>query len=303
VIEYEKNKLPDVLVLSELLHGPMYNIRYDPERMSPLEAKIDSEREIIDIVKSNRLTKEEKLNRLAEKHLELLARRGTNNIAKNLRDLKEKIIIPYALPVLDKGGEVIHVAGNHANATFNIDEGELLSRLYGENETKYLNNKQLQSVESTGQRYALGHVRLRSGELIYVAHKLKRGSDEMVKAFEQLLKIQTGVDVAGVYDAHHPMIGISNKIIGVLAPGNSGYTSYVDMVEKTPSFHGIINLYRDKKRSNTAYKYSCLFELILDQTITKEEYMGKRKQKFMVSETNNNKGNQSKNKNKKNNKK
>jgi len=264
-----ENGLPDVLVISEVLHGAIEQIGYNPGQIDYLLSPKQTEN-LLERLKAEGLPPGERIKRL-EELLKL------NNSARAIAFTDTEVeefkyrVLPYVMSVLRNGGNVVIASGNHYNAAGpGRDEATILGTLIPE---EYDN--QVILIKGKGERFGLGTIRMPPGEgefnsdgkTIYIAHKMPEGSDELIGAMKNSLKSNRAVDAVIYFDRHHGGGGFADGTAYALAFGKLPWNPYVDMISKTPSLHGIINFGIDETK-----KY---FEwgLVLDPLIKK--YMKK----------------------------
>ncbi len=267
--EYQKkNGLPDVIVASEILHGTIDKtfgsnkqyLAHEPAKVQELEDKI---------MNSNQSDKE-KLRELKElrRQTQEAIPITSNSVAKI--ETKRRII-PYLENILDLGGSVILVSGNHYNGSTGDDEAyELASML----PLKYIDNGQIKIFHGLGQRYGCGTTRLDENNTLFSAHKPKKGSDVVAGAMNQMLSANKDADIVIFFDKHHAGGGYADNSTYVAAAPMQPYSSYADMIGAVPSLRGIINLYYDSDKQYR--KWDLVLDPVLEYNKNKNKKGGKK---------------------------
>ena len=152
--------------------------------------------------------------------------------------------LPYIEEILERGGEVVFVSGNHYsgnNPGTGRDEATIQTSHI---DKKYRDAGKVHKLYGVGENFGSGEIDFENHR-IYAAHKLKEGSDELSGADKQIRKANIKADLIAAFDRHHPIVRYSDGSMKVLAPGNCPWNPYVDMIGKQPSLNGIINAYID----------------------------------------------------------
>ena len=255
-----KNGLPDIFIHSEGIHGTIPGIfDINSQYFAPVPKKL--EEKIQEIMKSE-LAPRKKMKLIDKTYREAIYAIPITVTDLRLEEWKHRIL-PYVTEILDNGGKVIFVSGNHySNPREGRDEATVLAseipEEYGEN---------VLLARGLGEKYGSGTFRLEGNKVLYTAHKLKEGSDEITGAMKQILKSSKDADIVVYFDRHHPGIGFADGSAYTLAPGKQPWNKYVDVIGKFPSLRGIVNMSFDKKKPY--YKW----EFVLDSTL--EKYMKK----------------------------
>lgn len=259
----EKTGLPKIVVASEVLHGTLEKIFSSNKQYF---SRTPAEREALEQkIRSSDLSAEEKLDAITDLYKEdhEAIPITSNSIAK--LEAKRRVI-PYLEKVLEAGGTVVLVSGNHYNCSTGEDEAyELASML----PLKYIDNGQIQIFDGLGAKYGSGTMRLPNGKKLYSAHKPHNGTDEVAGAMKQILSANIDASIAVFFDRHHCGGGYSNNTAFVAAPGKQPWNKYVDAIGKYPGLRGIVNIYTDHKK--LYYKW----EFVLDPAL--EKLMGEKR--------------------------
>jgi len=241
-----QNGLPDLLVASEYLHGSLKR-GFDSD--TQYFADVPSENiDLLNKIKGMNIPSDEKsdlISRIAEN---IQSRIPLPRLDLQLKEAK-RLVIPYFKEVLDKGGKVFLVSGNHNNKTNpKYDEAEMLAMVIPDDE-KYKENNQLLIASGIGEQYGSGTIRLENGKKLYSAHKPFKGVDEVIGAMQQMLNANIDAYIAVFFDLHHGGGGFADGTFFNSANGKEPWMKYVDAIGKTSSVRGsIIFLYDPEKR-------------------------------------------------------
>ncbi|MEA3430634.1 MAG: hypothetical protein U9R08_05155 [Nanoarchaeota archaeon] len=248
--------LPCLIVTSEVLHGTLQKIFSSnkqyfsevPKKREDLEKKIVEDTSLSDEEKVAELQKFYKVQHESTPIT-------SNSVAK--LEVKRRVV-PYLEKILENGGTVVLVSGNHYNCSTGEDEAyELASML----DLKYVDNGQVQIFDGLGAKYGSGTMRLPNGKKLYSAHKPQNGTDEVAGAMNQVLKANLDAAIFVFFDRHHCGGGYANGSAFVAAPGMQPWNKYVDAIGKCPGLRGLVNMFYDPGKRY--FKW----EFVLDPTL------------------------------------
>jgi len=253
-----------LLISSEAIHGEISSINYSPNNSYPIPLPSEIEEKVHKILKERGEGKK-------EQGLVDIIRTISHGIAITNADLRVKEwanrCLPYIEEVLEKGGEVAFVSGNHYsgnNPASGRDEATIQSSHVPK---KYRDTGKVHKSYGVGENFGSMELDFENHK-IYAAHKLKEGSDELIGAVKQLRKANIKADIVAAFDRHHPIIRYADGCMNVLAPGNCPWNPYVDMIGKQPSLNGIINTYIDGKNKGY-YEIEFVLNPIIEPIVKK----------------------------------
>ncbi len=257
--KYQQKDLPDTVIASEVLHGTLQKIFSSnkqyfsevPKKREDLEKKI---------LNDKTLNSEEKLEALTKFYkTQHEAMPITSNSVAKLE--AKRRIIPYLEQILENGGKVVLVSGNHYNCSTGEDEAYELAAMF---DLKYIDNGQVEIFDGLGAKFGSGTTRI-EGKKLYSAHKPHGGNDEVAGAMNQALSANFDSDILVFFDRHHTGGGYASDSAFVAAPGMQPWNKYVDAIGKFPGLRGIVNLHYDPNKKY--YKW----EFVLDPTLEDEK--------------------------------
>ncbi len=247
IMKYQtENGLPDILVLGgDMMHG-----HHKQEIMTEHPAKTVKEYE--DALDSG--DKEVRREALRE----LLYGKLENSLSKQKRDFRLRYIDRYVNKVLEKGGDVIIVSGQHYDKTVNFAESEadeianMINPLYSD---------RVHVVSGSGNGAGFHKVK---GLDIFTVHQSTKGSDELDGLQKHTMGIGKKVDLAVCGDRHRGGVSYANDTAFVSAFGlQTPYTAVTSWGLSRAS-RGIINVYMNPDNKGYA-KY----EFVTDDVIGK----------------------------------
>ncbi|MFH0752220.1 MAG: hypothetical protein V1914_01345 [archaeon] len=235
----KKYGLPDVMIISEAIHAEIPGICATNQQYLGLVPK-KFEKLLEDITNSD-LDDKEKIRRLKRVSKEQVHATPITHLDVTLREWKARCM-PYILEVLEKGGRIILVSGNHYNkAGSGRDEAEAMANAIP---AQYEN--QVEVFHARGDSIGCGETVLPGGKTLYTTHKLKEGPDEFVNALEQILRQGITSDLVAHFDRHHGGGAYADNTAYAMAPGRQTWNKYVDQISKLSSPAGITNVYLPK---------------------------------------------------------
>ena len=224
------------------------------------------EKDLEKIILNNELPDKEKIDIIKRYTVKDKAHIPLTRVSQQLYEIKLRIV-PYLEKVLENGGKVVLVSGNHFNKTTkNFDEAESIANMIS-NSSKYLRNNQLILGVGPGEKFGSVSVRIDGEKKLYSAHEPRKGQDEILGAMKQLLDANIDADIAVFFHTHHGGGGFADGTFYTGAFGKQPWNKYVDMIGKSPSLRGIVNFYYDPNKTFGKW------EFILDPTL--EGYMDK----------------------------
>lgn len=262
-IAYERStRLPDVLVMTELLHGALTKPYWSDKELYKLtrdELKIAMQ----NITGDGSISVDEQ-NRLLRTLLLLEDCQTPIPSLDEQAALVDIEIAPFAKQVIAQGGLVVLASGNHAQKSSPgvTDEATSLARAFSPEE-----KQNVYVFKAKGVTFGQGHVPLAhfgDERTLYVAHRMKRGSDEIEALKDQTrdMNIKDVLALAG--DAHQGGAEYANRRMHVVGPGLQGWNSYVNEIGKQAGLRGIVNIYLSK---NPQLKNYCRIDYVLDPTL------------------------------------
>jgi hypothetical protein len=257
----EEHGLPALVVTSEMLHGTLEKIFSSNKQYFSVTP---AEREKLERAVSNdaSLSDREKVERLKEmyKREHEATPITSNSVAK--MEMKRRVI-PYFEKILERGGQVVLVSGNHYNCSTGEDEAyEIASML----PLEYVDSGQVKIFHGLGAKFGSGTLRLGDKKL-YSAHKPHNGTDEVAGAMNQILSAGIDASIVVFFDRHHPGGGYADNSAFVAAAGMQPWNKYVDAIGKFPGLRGIVNLWHDP--SKKYYKWENVFDAALEGRMRK----------------------------------
>lgn len=253
-----RNELPKYLVLNgDILHGVIKafgsNEEYFasvPKKSQDLEEKI---RNNPDLKPSEKL---DKLIKLAREQREAVP---ITVIDKQVEEFKLRVL-PYVEEVLESGGKVVVVSGNHFNdsGTRYIDEATAIANIFS---SKY--SGQIVVFDGMGMKNGSGETNF-GEKRVFCSHKLNKSADELVGAMHHVLKANKKADIVAFGHWHNPGGGYADNSFFISCASMQGWHPYLDLVAVPAGPRGIINFYFDPKKQYGKW------ELVLDPTLEKE---------------------------------
>ncbi|MEK6857915.1 MAG: hypothetical protein AABX39_04990 [Nanoarchaeota archaeon] len=256
----KKSGLPKYLILNgDILHGVIGAFGSNEEYFAEVPKIIESLEEKI---KTNPdLKPEQKLDELQKLAREQRAAVPITSISKQNEELKRRFL-PYVEEVLENGGKLVIVSGNHygGSRTTYFDEARDIANMIP---TKYFESGQVAVFEGLGMKNGSGETDL-GDKRLFCSHKLTKSSDEVVGAMYHVLKANKKADLVVLGHWHSPGGGFADGSYFVSAASMQGWHPYLDAVQVPPGPRGIINFFFDQKKQYGKW------ELVLDPTLEKE---------------------------------
>ena len=256
----ERTGLPDaVIVGGDILHGSLPHGQ-DNRVYADVPAKI--QKEVEKIQKSRRLSKSEKLKQIEQTYRKASYAMPLTNISKQKEEVKKRLI-PYWEKVLENGGDLVLVSGNHYNKSLNMkdDEARNIATMLPE---KY--EAQIHVID--GGNYGVGQSRVKNALDLYAIHKTCKGPDIPGGLMNHINKSGVSVDLAVSGHYHQPGMGHANGTLFVCAPSMQPMGDYADSIGATASLRGIMNVYM-KPGAGGAKARSTRTEFVLDKALLK----------------------------------
>ncbi len=262
-IQYESSgKLPDVLVMTEMLHGALTRPFFSDKEVYKLK-RHELEKAIANISFDASLSADEKNKLLSTLLLLEDSHRPIPSLDEQINVFKVKVL-PFAKAVIAKGGIVVLASGNHYDKSSAgvTDEAEALALLFSNEE-----QKSLYVLHGKGTSFGAGEVpltRFGDNRKLYVSHRLKRGSDEIsaLKDQAQGMNVKDALFLGG--DAHQSGCEYADGTHHAIGAGLQGWNPYVAEVGKQAGLRGIVDFYFSR---NPKLKNYCRMDYVLDPTL------------------------------------
>ncbi|MFH0797898.1 MAG: hypothetical protein V1906_00645, partial [Candidatus Woesearchaeota archaeon] len=248
--------LPNVLVISEAIHAAIPHVCDTDKQTLGLNPK--KFEKLLEDIANDDISDADKLKRIKQVSIEQVHSTPITNIDYTLTEWKDRCL-PYALDVLDKGGRVIIVSGNHYNKSGSgRDEAMALANMIPE---QY--RDRVETFHARGDTIGCGETILPGGKKLYASHKLRDGMDEFINAFDQVLRQGIDADLVMHFDRHHGGGGFADNTAFTMAPGRQTWSKYVDQISKLSSPAGVVDTYltQDKEIKYIKWEWalsSCL---------------------------------------------
>ncbi len=257
----ERDGLPDYITSSELFQGDdkrRIGLFSGKQRYSPLPKETEIN---IEEIKQSGLSWKERC-----KALEKMLISGDAGIPISFTDMQieewARRCLPYVKKVMDSGGKFVIASGNHyGSPEQGRDEATIVGAMLMA--AGYEEGRDYHLIRGIGERFGLGEVRL-DGNLFYISHKMWQGSDEIIGAMEQILKMGRKPSAAILFHRHQCGGGFANVTAYTLSSSTQPAGPYVDMIGKKASLRGIVNFYFDPEKRGY-YKW----DLVLDPVLAK----------------------------------
>ena len=264
-IKYEETtKLPDVLILTELLNGALTRPFYSDKETFKL-TRTDLEATINAINKDD-IPTDEKIRLLSQLTLLDDAQTPIPSLDDQARVFDAKIA-PFAKKVIANGGIVVMASGNHAQKSSPgvTDEATALARAFTDEE-----QKSIYLLQAKGVTFGAGAVQLKQvgdNRTIYVAHRLKSGSDEITALKEQAkgMNLKDALMIGG--DVHQAGAEYADGTGHIIGAGMQAWNSYVDEIGKQAGLRGVVDIHLSR---NPKLKNYFRIDYILDQPLEKK---------------------------------
>ena len=255
-------RLPDVLVMTEMLHGALTRPFFSDKEVYKLK-RHELEKAIENINTDNSLSADERNKLLSTLLLLEDSHRPIPSLDEQAKVFDVKVM-PFAKKVIANGGIVVIASGNHygKSSAGVTDEAEALARKFDEGE-----QNSLYVLHGKGTSFGAGQVPLtRFGDArkTYISHRLKRGSDEITELKEQALgmNVKDALFLGG--DAHQAGVEYANRTHHAIGAGLQGWTPYVAEIGKQAGLRGVVDFYFS---SNPKLKNYCRVDYVLDPTL------------------------------------
>lgn len=265
-VRYEEStRLPDVLVMTEMLHGALTKPFWSDKEVHRL-AHPQLEQAIFKINNNASLSLEEKAKLLSTLSLMQEEQTPITSLDDQACVFDTKVA-PFAKKVIANGGLVVLASGNHSQKSSPgvTDEATSLSRAFSDEEKKNVYLHQAKGISCGAGPVSLD--RLDDPRTIYVAHRMKRGSDEITALKEQTtgMNLKDTLVLAG--DAHQAGAEYADGTAHAIGAGLQPWNLYVDEIGKQAGLRGIINVYLSR---NPKLKNYFRIDYVLDPVLEKE---------------------------------
>ncbi|GEM_PF-3924334 len=265
-IKYEETtKLPQVLIMTEMLNGALTRPFFSDKETFKL-TRTDLESTISAINSDTATTIEEKNKLLSALTLLDDAQTPIPSLDDQARVFDAKVA-PFAKKVIANGGIVVIASGNHAQKSSPgvTDEATALARAFTEEE-----QKSIYMLQAKGVTFGAGVVPLEKigdERRIYVAHRLKSGSDEIVQLKEQSrgMNLKDTLMIGG--DVHQAGAEYADGTGHIIGAGLQAWNSYVDEIGKQAGLRGVVDIHLSR---NPKLKNYFRIDYVLDPTLEKK---------------------------------
>ena len=254
-IYQENNGRPDIIIAC----GDMINGQHREEIIHEFPRRVPSvlEEERKSINLDEKLSEKENMLKLKELEREEKYGGPITSVSKQKQELKKRLYEPYWQKVLEDGGEIIIVSGQHYNKGTHSQEDEAIE-IANMIDLKYKDQVHIFS----GATFGSGQEVVK-GLDIFAIHAPKKAQDEVAGLMRHTIKTNKKPDLAVGADYHHPGIGWADGTIFVAAAGLQTWSQYVDQIGKQGSARGIINLF-----VSPTEKGYVRYELVFEKTLT-----------------------------------
>ncbi|MCW1296283.1 MAG: hypothetical protein OH319_01230 [Candidatus Parvarchaeota archaeon] len=232
--------LPNIIVaLGDMVQAGPYRGAESESRVEMTRFQLEQER--AKIMKSN-LSNEEKLKKIEELDRSYLSYIPITNISEQKMELRDRWIKPHVHKVLDNGGKVLLVSGDHYNKTLGgkEDEATEIANMIDERfrDKVYV----LKGNEFGTGKKVIDNLR------IYAQHKpMYSNQDEVIGGMKHLIRINEDCDIAFFANWHHPGFGYINSASGgvliTALPSFQPDNPYVSAIGKQSSTNGFYNIF------------------------------------------------------------
>lgn len=265
-IKYEEStKMPDVLIMTEILNGALTRPFFSDKETYKL-SRTEIESTIKAINEDKDITLEEKTELLSTLMLMDDAQTPIPSLDDQAKLFDAKIA-PFAKKVIQNGGIVVMASGNHAQKSSPgvTDEATALSRAFTDKE-----QEQIYLLQAKGVTFGAGAVplaKIKDDRTIYVAHRLKCGSDEITALKEQAkgMNLKDTLMIGG--DVHHAGAEYSDGTGHIIGAGLQAWNAYVDEIGKQGGLRGVVDIYLSR---NPKLKNYFRIDYVLDPVLEKK---------------------------------
>ena len=259
--QYQSSRLPDIVVVG----GDAINGQHLDQIIHEYVAKIPSEfeqsKQKIVNSKISAAEKEKLIERLEKEQME---QSPITNISNQKDELKRRLYDPYWKKILEKGGEIIFVSGQHYNKSVKFKEDEA-TELGNMVDSEYRDRVHVFSGADSGSGTATI-----KGIDIYAIHSPSKGQDEVSGLMNHMARVNRKADLAVGGDYHHPGAGYADGTAFVAAAGLQPWTKYVDQIGKQGSARGIVNVFLSPQNKGYA-RFEFVFDEALKKILEKEK--------------------------------
>lgn len=263
--EYQRKKgLPELLIIGgDIIHGKI-DPYYDPRLYQYAKIPAVIKQEIKEIRESGLPLKKkyQSLEKLLKETVEQYP------IACTDKEFDEFGIreLPYIKEVIENGGRVAVVSGNHlTDKKQGREEATILARIIKSAVPGY--EDRVENIPAIGQSFGSGVIKLekdnQQSKKLFLVHHLWEGSDELVGAGMQILRTNRDEEMVFYFHKHHPGIGFMDGTAYTLGAGMQTYSQYVHLIGKQDSLKGFLNVYTDPKKAY--YKWEFVLDPVLEK--------------------------------------
>ena len=248
--KYQAENKPDIIVVAgDVVNGQhLDQIVHEYPKKVPYQFEMDREE-----LKTSKLSDAEKKSVLEDLTRQEKYGGPITDVSKQKEEVKLRLYEPYWKEVLEKGGEIVFVSGQHYNKStrFQQDEAHELANMVDKEYKKQVH-------VFGGKTFGSGQENIKGIDL-FAIHAPRRAQDEVSGLMKHTVKTNRKPQLSVGGDYHHPGIGWSDGTAYIAAAGLQTWNQYVDEIGKQGSMRGIVNVYMDPKIEGYV-KY----ELVLD---------------------------------------
>lgn len=254
----KKEGMPEILILDgDMVHGALESFgssqQYFADIPSDFEAKIEG------IFSNKKLGLEDIAKQVKQASHRTVAAIPITSSSKQLAEFKNRFN-GMIESILDSGGQVYIVSGNHYNGTASDrDEAQDIVNML---DLKYRNHPNLNVFSAEGEKSGVGEGLLQNGKRVYCCHEPKRGPDQILGALNQLKSSNQSPHLAVFAHNHHPAAGYGNGTFILNCAGMQPWNTYVSRIGLTPGLRGCVYFELDRNgREQLKWKF------VLDPTL------------------------------------
>ncbi len=259
-----KTGLPDILIWNgDMTDGllPFFDSTALDETPIPYEVDLMADKIEADKGKSDR----EKVLEMRKLLRQISRGREIPNLSRQEEEFRYRCG-PHAIEVLEKGGLLYLVSGNHPNQSVKTrtDEATIIKNTVVPIELAHSDRVRL--FKGVASSFGMGEDKI--GNWRYFSmHKFKMSAGDVVTgAMRQLLGANISADLVTFGHWHVPMFGYANRTIIVSGPSMKPVDNYVTEIGATPGLRGIVNIYLPRNGS-TKDGIHAKMEFVLDPTL------------------------------------
>ncbi len=261
----KKEGTPEILVLDgDMVHGALESFGSNQQYLADIPSDFDAKIEAI--FSDKKLGLEDIAKQVKQVSHRTVAAIPITNSSKQLSEFKNRFN-GLIEKILDSGGQVYIVSGNHYNGTASDrDEAQDIVNML---DLKCRKHPNLNVFSAEGEKSGVGEGRLLNEKKIYCCHEPKRGPDQIVGALNQLKSSNQNPHLAVFAHNHHPAAGYGNGTFILNCAGMQPWNTYVSRIGLTPGLRGCVYFELDRNgREQLKWKF------VLDPTL--EQYMAEK---------------------------